>query len=439
MWPFRRKLRVPYSPVQDQLSIAVKSLSLPEATPTWSLFAKKQDKWDQRVAIEEGYNASAIVYAAVEKRAKLIASVPWRAMRNTNGELEHAPNSPLQKLLDSPNPDYSLYELMYEVSQSLDLAGNAFLSEIKGGASGQPFEVWPLPARFIGIKPGRTRLVDYYEYDEAGVKRRIDAEDMVQLKMPNPNSRWFGQPVLMAAGRATDIDRESGDWQKVSLQNRGVLDIAVKLPEGTTPEQAEAAKRKFDERQTGPKNARRSMFTTGDIKQLGQTAAEMDFVESRKAVWTEIAAVFGVPLAALGFTEDVNLANAEAMMKSLWQDTIIPQLELLQRQLTHQLAKDFGPEWEIVPDLSNVEALQEGFDEKLGNAERLMRLGYTRNEVNQRLELGFEDDPAGDIRYEPVGMLPIVEGGGDGGEDGIQDDEDLSPEEKRILARLTYG
>lgn len=433
MWPFRRKLRPDIPSVPDQLSMSIKSLSLPEATPTWSLFAKKQEKWDQRVAINEGYNASAIVYAAVEKRAKLIASVPWRAMRKTGDDMEHVPNSPLQKLLDSPNPDYSLYELMYEVSQSLDLAGNAFISEIKGGASGQPFEIWPLPAHYIGIKPGRARLVDWYEYDENGVKQRIDADDMIQLKMPNPNSRWFGMPVLMAAGRATDIDRESGNWQKVSLQNRGVLDIAVKLPEGTTPEQAAAAKQRWDEKQSGPDNARSSLFTTGDVKQLGMTAAEMDFVESRKAVWTEIAAVFGVPLAALGFTENVNLANAESMRKSLWQDTIIPQLDLIQRQLTHQLAKDFGPEWSVVPDLSNVEALQEDFSDKLANAERLMRLGFTRNEINQRLEMGFEDDESGNVRYEPVGLLPVGTGTEPDGEAAMTD------EEKAILKRLTYG
>lgn len=436
MWPFSRKLRPQIPSVKTQLSMSVKSLSLPEATPAWSLFSKKQEKWDQKVAINEGYNASSIVYAAVEKRAKLISSVPWRAMKKTGDDMEHVPNSPLQKLLDSPNPDMSLYELMYELSQSLDLAGNAFMSEIKGGSGNQPFELWPLPAHNIGIKPGRTRLVDWYEYDDTGVKQRIDAEDMIQLKMPNPGCRWFGMPVLMAAGRATDIDRESGNWQKSSLQNRGVLDITVKLPEGTTPEQAAQAKESWDAKQAGPENARSSLFTTGDVKQLGMTAAEMDFVESRKAVWTEIAAVFGVPLAALGFTENVNLANAESMRKSLWQDTIIPQLDLIQRQLTHQLATDFGPEWSIVPDLSNVEALQEDFSDKLANAERLMRLGFTRNEINQRLEMGFEEDDTGDIRYEPVGLLPIADGGTDEPEG---DEPDMTEEEKAILKRLTYG
>ena len=434
-WPWSIKATpLPIPSVENQLSLAVKSLSLPEATPKWSLYSKKQTDWCVDTAVREGYNASAIVYAAVEKRAKLLASVPWRAMR-LNGELwEDAPSSNLQRLIDSPNPEMSWYELIYEVSQSLDLSGNAFLSEIKGGSKLYPFELWLLPSRFVSVYPGRTKLVDAYEYQEGGIKARVETEDMVHLKMPNPNSRWFGMPVLMAAGRATDIDRESGIWQKTSLQNRGALDIMVKLPDGTTKAQAEAAKAAFDEKQSGPKNARTSTFTTGDVKQLGQNAKEMDFVESRKAVWTEIAAVFGTSLATLGFTEDVNLANAQSMKKQLWEDTIIPQLALLSRQLNHQLSSEFGPEWKLEPDLSNVEALQENLGEKLEAAERLQRLGYTRNEINARLELGFDEDDAGNIRYEPAGMLPILTGA-----PADDEDETMTDEEKRTLARLTYG
>ncbi len=423
MWPFTKKtISAPTVPVANQLAMSIKSLSLPEASPNWQLFSKRNPDWRPEVAIEEGYNASSIVYAAVEKRAKLIASVPWKVYRN--GEPVQGAH-PLKTLTTSPNPDQSWYELIYEASQSLDLAGNAFISEIRGGIRNEPIALWLLPAEYMRIKPGRTRMVEYFEYDEQGTKQRIMPEDMVQLKMPNPNNRWFGMPILMAAGRATDIDRESGNWQKVSLQNRGVLDLHVEVPEGTTPEQVQAAKDRFKERQSGPNNAREPLFTSGKITQMGQTAVELDFVQSRKAIWTEIAAVFGVSLSALGFTEDVNLANADAMAKQLWHATVIPQLELIQRQLNNQLATDFGPDITLEYDLSNITALQENFTEKLANAERLMRMGFTRNEINKRLELGFEDDASGNVRYEPAGMLPTLDGD--------------TEEEKERLAKITYG
>ena len=422
---FKKKIPVPhYTPAQQVMNF--KSYSLPEMVPRWTLTPKRHENWRTDVAINEGYNASAIVYAAVEKRAKLLASVPWRAERLRGDKWEHEPDSPLQLLIDEPNPDSSWYELIYMASQSLDLSGNAFISEVRGGASGGPFQIWHLPPQWIRITPGRESLIEQYEYWEDGAQAyKIPQADMVHLRMPNPNSRYFGMPVLMAAGRAADVDRESANWQKASLQNRGVVDVHIEVPSEVTAEQRDEIREKWLQRQGGPQNARAPVVSSGKINNIGQTAVEMDFVESRKSVWTEIAAAFGTPLSTLGFTESVNLANAGAMEKMLWQSTVIPQLELIERQFTQQLAREFGPEWRMKPDLSGVEALQEDYGQKLANAERLLRMGFTRNEINHRLELGFQETPDGNTRYEPSGMLPAL-------------DQDTD-EGKREIVKLAYG
>jgi len=411
MWPFDKKIQAPSVAVEQQavntLAQAIKSLSGPAATPSWKINSPQvRTDWDFLTAVVEGYNVSAVVYACVEKRAKLLASVPWVAKRrNRNGDYEPAPDSELQRIIDRPNPDQSFYELMYNASQSLDLAGHAFISEIKAGRRNQPQELWYLNPHKMKIKQGRERLIDSYEYNN-GTKHTIQADDMIMLKMPNPNSPIFGQPVLMAAGRATDIDRESGIWQKVSLENRGASDINIKLPEGATQQQVDSVKKQYKDQQAGAKNARKAMVTNAEIQMLGQTAVELDFVNSRKSVWTEICAVFGLSLSNLGMTEDVNLANAEAMDKALWKNTVIPQLELISRQLNHQLVSEFGDEYRLDYDLSNVEALQEDRKEKLEAAERLYRMGVPFNEINQRLDLGFDDIEGGNTGYIPSGMIP---------------------------------
>jgi HK97 family phage portal protein len=428
MWPFKSKtLPVPYQPVEHQL----KSLTLPQANPSWKLYAKMQLDWRPEVAIAEGYNASAIVYACVEKRAKLLASAPWKVQTKSGDDWEDQPNHLLQKLIDSPNPDESWYELMYEVSQSLDLAGNAFISEIKAGIQGRPVELWHLPAQYMRIKPGTERMVDYFEYTDHAIRgRRIQSVDMIQLKMPNPGDRYFGMPVLMAAGRATDIDRESGIWQKTSLENRGSSDVNIKLPPEATQEQVDQVKQAYKDQQSGAKNARKAMVTNAEIQQLGQTAVEMDFVNSRRAIWTEICAVFGMSLANLGMTENVNLANAEAMDKALWMNTVIPQLDLIKRQLNHQLASEFGADVRLVYDLSNVEALQDGLDKKLSNAKSAFDMGVPFNEINQKYELGFDDIEGGDVGYLAAGLMPV----------GFQPmDLGFDDEEKQMIKAMAYG
>jgi HK97 family phage portal protein len=433
MWPFSNKLLQQDIPtVKAQTKMLLKSVSIPQAAPDWKLFAKKDTKWDIATAINEGYNASAAVYTCVEKRAKLVSSAPWVVKRKLpDGTFETLPDHPLQKLIDMPNPGTSWLEVMYEVSQQLDLAGNAYMSEIKAGVSGLPTQLWLLPSQYIKIKPGNVNLIDSYEYQESSSKKfNIMADDMIQLKLPNPNSRYFGQPTLMAAGRATDIDRESGIWQKNSLENRGVVDLHVEVPDTMQPDQIDALKVSIKEKQTGSANAREPWITSGKINQLGQTAIEMDFVNSRKAVWAEICAVFGMSMSVLGFTENVNLANGAEQQKALWVNSIIPMLELIKQQLNAQLSTEFDGVI-LDYDLSNIEALQENFTEKLANAEALYRMGYTSASINRRLELGFEDDEIPE-ELELEEPDPIVA-------DDNADDETDDEQVKRMLKAVGYG
>ncbi|AIM40708.1 portal protein [Idiomarinaceae phage 1N2-2] len=423
------------------IELQLKSLSLPESTPSWRLFEQHRERWDVKNAIIEGYNASAIVFSCVRKRAELVASVPWVVKVKQGDEWIEQPNHPLQQLLDNPNAEQSWYEIMYEAVQSLDLAGDAYISEIRGGLNNLPFELWLLPAAHMKLKGGRTRLVDQYIYQEETTRTTIDPDDMINLRLPNPNSRFWGMPTLMAAGRATDIDRESGDWQKVSLKNRGVLDMVVEMPDGVTPEQAQAVKDKWSNEHAGSDNARRVNFSSSGSKihQLGQTAVEMDFVESRRAVWTEICAAFGMSLANLGMTEAVNLANAEAMDKALWQNTIVPLLELIKRQLNSQLARDFGADVRLDYDLSNITALQQAESDKLENAEKYFKMGVPFNQINQHLELGLDPITGGDTGFIPSGLIPI-QWAGDEPTPPTQDDEEKSFSElARKAHELTYG
>lgn len=410
MWPFNKK-HDPLAPIPIP-EFSLKSMTLPESMPRWKLYATKQRDWSIDNAINEGYDESTIVYACVEKRAKLIASVPWCVKKKGKDEEGNDTwlrddASPLNDLLKRPNPDQSLYELMYSVSQYLDLAGSSFVTKVKAGVTANlPRQLWVIPSQYIKIKPGEVRLIDYYEHTIKRGDNKILSPDMIHFRMPNPSSPYWGQPVLKAAAKATDVDREAGEHQKVSLQNRSLSDISVELPAGATSEQAQKTRDALHERNSGPANARKPIVSSGKVTVLGQTAVEMDFVASRRATWTEICAVFGMSLANLGMTEAVNLANADAMNKALWENTIIPQLELIKRQLNHQLAGDFGSDIKIDYDLSNVEALQEKRSDKLDAMGKLFAVGVPFNEINERLELGFKEREGGDVSYIPSGLIP---------------------------------
>jgi len=428
VWPFTKKVFEQKAPeLGDQINILLKSITLPQATPTWNVGKPTKNNWCAKVAIDEGYSVSAIVYSCIEKRAKLVSSVPWFVYKKVGDTWEVDENHPLQKLIDRPNNAQSFRELIHCAVQSMDLGGNAFLTKIRAGMGNLPVELWLMDYDDVSIVRGSVNLIDSYK---VAIKKTVEADDMVNLKYPSPKSPVYGMPPIMAAAKATDIDRESGIFQKVSLENRGLSDIAIKLPEGATTEQAEQVRDKIAENQTGTKNARKPIVSTGEVKQLNQTAAELDFTNSRRAIWTEICAVFGLSLSVLGMTENVNLANGEEQQKQLWVNTIIPILDLLKDQLNHQLTHDFGDDIELRFDLSNIAALQEGLDKKLTNAEKLWRMGMPLNTINQELEMGFNDVDGGDIGYLPMGILPV----------GYEPSDDETAEEQaKFMALIGYN
>lgn len=385
----------------------VKSVTLPELLLTYSRTAPVFQKWDTDVAVEQGLKASAIFYACVDRRAKSVAQVPWKAYRKQrDGTMTEAPDSPLQRLIDRPNPDFAWSEMMELMSQHIDLAGNSYWSIIRAGNASQPVEIWPLLPQGVKIKAGSTRLIDFYRYQRAGVTRDIQSDDMVHIKTANPNDFLFGLPTIQSAGRAVDVDREASMWQLNSMHNRGISDYAIIIDPDTSAEQIERLKELHKEKQAGAVNARQPFLTTRDIKTLNQTAVELDFVASRSKVWAEICSAMGVPQPMVGLLEDATLANIETARRIFWIDTMIPLLRLIRGQLNRQLAEQFGPEWFIDYDTSDVEALREDYSKKLDEASKLFAMGVPFNTINEKLQLGLEPIQGGDIGYLSAGLLP---------------------------------
>jgi HK97 family phage portal protein len=385
----------------------LKSVSLPELMMTFSKTAPTFQKWNTEVAIEEGMKASAIFYACLNRRAQSIAQVPWKAYRKQrDGTLVAAPDSPLQRLIDQPNPDFAFAEMMELMSQNIDLAGNSYWTLIRAGNANQPMEMWPVLPQGVKIQAGKTRLIDLYRYQYNGVTRDIQPEDMIHVKTVNPNDFLFGIPTIQAAGRAIDIDRESSTWQLGSMQNRGISDYAIIIDPDTTPEQMARLRELHKEKQSGSANARAPFFTTRDIKTLNQSATELDFVASRAKIWEEICSAMGVPPVMVGIMDNATLANIETARKIFWIDTMIPVLRMIRSQLNAQLASQFGPEWCLEYDTSDVEALREDYSKKLDEAAKLFALGVPFNKIDELLGLGVGMIEGGDVGYLQSSLLP---------------------------------
>ena len=359
--------------------------------------------WGSKGFIDKGYKESAWIYSAVNIRAYAVASVPWVVEVKRGKEWEAIDTHPLYDLLQAPNLRTDFFTLMKMSVQHLDLTGNAYWLKVRNAAGTQVIQLFPLLPGQITPVINAGQLIRYQGADGTN----YNVEDIVHLMYTVPDSLYIGMSPLQAAARAAEIDREAENWQKKSFQNRAIPDGVMIIEDITTQQQYETAKAAMKEQYQGSDNSRSPLLIGGKAQwqSMSQSAAEMDFINSRKFTREEILSVYGVPQPMVGVYENATLANIETARKIFWRDTVVPLLDEIQSELNLQLASEF-PGVRLRHDVSDIEAMQDSYTENVNTARTLWSMGVPFNTINAVLELGFEDIEGGDVGYVPGGLIP---------------------------------
>ena len=374
--------------------------------------------WTTENAIKNGYKESIWVYTSINKKAKAAASVPWKVfkMDQKTGEWEEQKNHPLEQLIERPNPFMTRKDLIERITAHLNLSGNAIHKKVRaatGAAKGRTIELWPMGPDGIRPVPDQREFISKYEVKDSRnvVIEEIDPADLIHHMFLDPGNPYWGIGPLQIAAKTVDTDNEAVRWNKVALQNRAVTDGVFSFDNPLHTEEWEEARRQIRTQHQGSSNAREPWVLGSGAKwnQMSLSPAEMDFIESRKMTREEIAAVFDVPPPMVGLYENATLANIETARKIFWLDTMLPFLDDLQNSFNLTLTPEFqnpGEVLEIRYDVSNVEALQENFSDKLDNADKLFKMGVSLKEINRRLELGLDEQSGWEVGYLPTGIIP---------------------------------
>ena len=395
MWPFKKKATVQATEEKGF-----------DGNNNYSSVASWMD-WDAQKAVEEGFKSSVPVFACIKKRYDAVSSIPWKVETLVGDEWQVTPSHPLQRLLDNPNPEMSGPALIRLLICHLDLAGNGYWRKVRGGMGDTPQELWPVMPFGMAVNKNPDGTVSSFKRSVSN--DLIPADDMCQFKYVNPNDYYFGQSPLQAAGKAVDVDNAGQEWQKVSMQNRGVPDYAISFESELTHDQSVQA-RDFIKEQTGTANARQPLvMSKSKVQQLSQTPVEMDFMNTRRFSREEVSSVYGVPSALYAEMNEANLSNAETARKVFWIDTVLPLMDELKDTLNACLIPDYtanNTTIRIVYDTANVAALQVNIKDKIENAKKLWAMGVPFNTINSRFELGFDDIDGGDVGYISSSAIP---------------------------------
>jgi len=366
----------------------------------------------------EGYLKNAIVYRCVNEIAKGGSSVSYM-LKNQDEVLEY---HPLADLLDRPNPQQSNNEFFAAMFGYLLLSGNVYILK-SGGTDGKPKELHLLRPDRMVVKGGSSYIPEAYEYVINGkvqARYQVDPKtgysDVKHIKLWNPLDDFYGCSPLSAA--AVEIDQHNlSSKHNINLLNNGArpsgavifkpkdeAGYAVNLSESQRSQLLTDLNNRFQ----GAGNAGRPMLLEGDFdwKEMGLSPKDMDFINLKHMSATDIALCFGVPSQLVGVPDAQTYANVAEARLSLYEETIIPHLKLIESDLNEWLVPMYDERLEFCFDYDNIPALSERTKRIYENVTSAVREGImTRNEARE--QLGLSPIDGGDEIYIPANLFPL--------------------------------
>jgi len=314
-------------------------------------------------SVHGAYAKNPVVYRCVRMIAEAAARVPFMVKENGQNLSEH----PVISLLNKPNSHVSGIEIMERVYSYLQTSGNAYIeAAIVDNQVQALFDLRPDRMKIIAGKDGWPVA---YSYNAGGKARRLSQAQqpiskVLHLKLFHPHDDHYGLSPIKAAKTSLEIHNAASAWNKSLLENAARPSGALVYSASSgnlSGDQFERLKSELEQGFAGANNAGRPMVLEGglDWKTIALSPKDMDFMEAKNGAAREIALSFGVPPMLLGIPGDNTYANYAEANRVLWRQSVMPLVRRVAANLGAWLAPAFEGEFEIVPDVSGVEALSE--------------------------------------------------------------------------------
>jgi HK97 family phage portal protein len=282
----------PYEPPTEERNVSIadpSALALFGAGPTLS-----------GVSVNEtSVLGLATVFRCVQIIAGGIATLPLRALRESNGITERVPS-----WLDSPGFGLTKFELTETTLAHLLLHGNAYLAHVYGGAN-QLVAVNPIHPQAVGIDVDKNGAKTYRVSLSDGTTRTFTDSTLTHIKGLSVDGIRGLSPIQLARngafGTAIAADRSAS-----KLFNGGALMSAIaSVDEAMDEEDAKLIKEGLDRRVSGEANAGQIAFINRKVNIHPWTISNEDlqWIQARQFQKSEIATIFGVPDTLVGLSE----------------------------------------------------------------------------------------------------------------------------------------
>jgi HK97 family phage portal protein len=359
--------------------------------------------------IEKAYHFNDIVFAVVEYIASICASVPYVFKTEINGQIEDAPDSPAlrkaKKLLERPN-SFSTWESFAKTEITYNLiCSKSIIWKYRNGLQeiSELFNVNPADTSIIWENEF-YRIIKSVTISQAGAGGNISPSpnDLIIRYNNDLRARADGRSRLAAGRRAVLKSNNAKNAANKLFENSGAYGFLAVEDENISFEDVQNIEKAYQKKHTGVGSQGKIVFTNGKIRfeRTGMSGLDMQLAQSDLNDLRAICSLFGMPSQLLNDTEASTFSNYKEARRSLYSNTVLPNLKNLFAKLSWELLPQIDKSLDsvfIVPDLAAIPELQTTIEEQasaLRNCEWL-----TPNEKREAMGYQKIDTPEMDLVY----------------------------------------
>lgn len=363
--------------------------------------------WNKKALLNEYRNK---VFPVVSAIAEDASKIEFTVHRKVRGKLEPVANHPFLELIAKPNPDFSQFQFLELHFTFLKLVGESFWYLAKGEKTSQPREIYLLRPDYVEVKVEKednpTGLVSFYEFrNDKGEKIRLEKNEILHFKMPNPKDPSRGLSPVEASRAYVETETFTATWTRNSVFNSGRPSSIVSVKGNIGDDQFRALKKEAKDQYSSPDNAGKIMFIRGidgvDVKEMGMTLGEAGLRDIKDLNRDDIMMAYRVSKPMMGIFDDINRASA-ITAKNLFIESIVkPELD----RLIDHLNAFFMPMWNQDVVLGYKDLTSVSREEQVEEWDKGLNKWLTINDIRQ--ERGLEGVPGGDVIYQPLTLVPL--------------------------------
>jgi HK97 family phage portal protein len=388
------------------------------------------------------YGSNGTLFGIVNRTSTATAAVNWRLWRKAkSGKKEDRTEVTSHACIDlwnKPNEFFTNRLFVETEQQHVDLTGEGWIVIAKSPQmKNLPLELWPVPPHRMRPAVSPTDyLLGYIYTSPDGEEVPLGKEDVIQMRMPDPDNIYRGLGPVQALMRTLDSQRYSEEWNRNFFVNGAEPGGIIEVEERLGDDEFNEFRDRWAEAHQGIDNAHRVAILENKMKWVDRkyTMRDMQFVELAEVGDNKLFVAYGVSKSMLGVTENVNRSNAESGKVMFAEYLTIPRLDRIKDMLNFQLLPKYGPtaeglEWDyddpVPPD---AEARDRERESKANATAAYVSAGFTGESLIKPLGL-----PEGMVWEKPEPPAPAFGAGQPGGGKPATKPAAPAPKPKSVL------